>query len=60
MVRNIRSDFLVITGLLSRPVKNCFNADILTTDLADLLIDRMMAFPDRRIEIEYRIRNIFD
>lgn len=40
--------------------KVIFDADTLTTDLANFLIDRVLVFPDKRIEIAYRIRDIFD
>jgi len=35
-------------------------ADELTQGLTDLLIDRVFVFPDRRIEIDYKVRDIFE
>ena len=40
--------------------KAIFDADTLTTELAELLIDRVLVYPDKRIEITYKIRDIFD
>ena len=40
--------------------KAIFDADTLITDLAELLIDRVLVYPDRRIEIAYKIQDIFD
>ena len=40
--------------------KVIFDADTLTTELAELLIDRVLVYPDKRIEIAYKIRDIFD
>ena len=40
--------------------KAIFDADTLTTELAELLIDRVLVYPDKRIEIAYRIQDIFD
>ena len=40
--------------------KAIFDADTLTTELAELLIDRVLVYPDKRIEIAYKIQNIFD
>ena len=40
--------------------KAIFDADTLTTELAELLIDRVLVYPDKRIEIAYKIRDIFD
>ena len=37
--------------------KAIFDADTLTTEL---LIDRVLVYPDKRIEIAYKIRDIFD
>ena len=36
------------------------DADTLTTELADFLIDRVLVYPDNRIEIAYKIKDIFD
>ncbi len=36
------------------------DADTLTTELAELLIDRVLLYPDKRIEITYKIQDIFD
>ena len=36
------------------------DADTLTTELAELLIDRVLVYPDKRIEIAYKIQDIFD
>ena len=33
---------------------------LLTTELAELLIDRVLVYPDKRIEIAYKIQDIFD
>ena len=40
--------------------KALFDADTLTTELAELLIDRVLVDPDKRIEIAYKIQDIFD
>lgn len=40
--------------------KAIFDADTLTTELAELLIDRVLVYPDKRMEIAYKIRDIFD
>ena len=40
--------------------KAIFDVDTLTTELAELLIDRVLVYPDKRIEIAYKIRDIFD
>ena len=40
--------------------KVIFDADTLTTELAELLIDRVLVYPDKRIEIAYKIQDIFD
>ena len=32
----------------------------LTTALADLLIDRVRVYPDNRIEIEYKVQDLFE
>ena len=40
--------------------KAIFDADALTTELAELLIDRVLVYPDKRIEIAYKIQDIFD
>ena len=40
--------------------KALFDADTLTTELAELLIDRVLVYPDKRMEIAYKIRDIFD
>ena len=40
--------------------KAIFDADTLTTALAELLIDRVLVYPDKRMEIAYKIRDIFD
>ena len=40
--------------------KAIFDADTLTTELAELLIDRVLVYPDKRIEIAYKIQDIFD
>ena len=37
-----------------------FDADTLTTELAELLIDRVLVYPNMRIEIAYKIQDIFD
>ena len=39
--------------------KVIFDADTLTTELAELLIDRVLVYPDKRIEIAYKIQDIF-
>ena len=39
--------------------KAIFDADALTTELAELLIDRVLVYPDKRIEIAYKIQDIF-
>lgn len=40
--------------------KAIFDADALTTELSELLIDRVLVYSDKRIEIAYKIRDIFD
>lgn len=40
--------------------KAIFDADALTTELTELLIDRVLVYSDKRIEIAYKIRDIFD
>ena len=40
--------------------KAIFDADALTTELSELLIDRVLVYFDKRIEIAYKIRDIFD
>jgi len=37
-----------------------FNSEGLTAELTDLLIDRVLVCPDNRIEIAYKIKDIFD
>ncbi len=37
-----------------------FTAEGLTTELADLLIDKVLVYPDKRIEIMYKVKDIFD
>lgn len=37
-----------------------FNSEGLTTELTDLLIDKVLVYPDNRIEIAYKIKDIFD
>ena len=39
--------------------KAIFDADTLTTVLAELLIDRVLVYPDKRMEIAYKIQDIF-
>ena len=39
--------------------KAIFDADALTTELAEMLIDRVLVYPDKRIEIAYKIQDIF-
>ena len=36
------------------------DADTLTTELSELLIDRVLVYSDKRIEIAYKIRDISD
>ena len=40
--------------------KAIFDADTLTTELAELLIDRVLVYPDKHIEIAYKIQNFFE
>ena len=40
--------------------KAIFDADTLTSELAELLIDRVLVYPDKHIEIAYKIQDIFD
>lgn len=40
--------------------KAIFDADALTTELSELLIERVLMYSDKRIEIAYKIRDIFD
>ena len=42
-----------------RIVQEINGTDGLTQKLADLLIDRVYVFPDKRIEIRYKIKDIF-
>ena len=44
-------------ALIHKPI---FDADALTTELSELLIDRVPVYSDKRIEIAYKIRDIFD
>ncbi|MBQ7932902.1 MAG: hypothetical protein IJ334_18075 [Clostridia bacterium] len=37
-----------------------FNSEGLTAELTDLLVDRVLVYPDNRIEIAYKIKDIFD
>lgn len=37
-----------------------FHSEGLNTELTDLLIDRVLVYPDNRIEIAYKIKDIFD
>lgn len=37
-----------------------FHSEGLTAELTDLLIDRVLVCPDNRIEIAYKIKDIFD
>lgn len=37
-----------------------FNSEGLTAELTELLIDRVLVYPDKRIEIAYKIKDIFD
>lgn len=37
-----------------------FKSEGLTAELTDLLIDRVLVYPDNRIEIAYKIKDIFD
>ena len=37
-----------------------FNSEGLTAELTGLLIDRVLVYPDNRIEIAYKIKDIFD
>ena len=37
-----------------------FNSEGLTVELTELLIDRVLVYPDKRIEIAYKIKDIFD
>lgn len=34
-------------------------ADVLTSELTDLLIEKVYAFPDNRIEIVYKVHDLF-
>ncbi len=40
--------------------KAIFDADTLTTELADLLIERVLVYPDNRIEIAYKVKDLFE
>ena len=40
-------------------IKAILDVDTLTTELAELLIDRVLVYPDKRIEIAYKIQDIF-
>lgn len=40
-------------------VRELSAADCLTQGLADLLIDRVYVYPDKRIEISYKVKDIF-
>ena len=39
--------------------KAILDVDTLTTELAELLIDRVLVYPDKRIEAAYKIQDIF-
>ena len=39
--------------------KAILDVDTLTTELAELLIDRVLVYPDKRIEVAYKIQDIF-
>lgn len=41
-------------------IREIANADGLNAALADMLIEKVYVFPDKRIEIAYKIRDIFD
>lgn len=41
-------------------IQEIANADGLTSALADMLIEKVYVFPDKRIEIVYKIKDIFD
>ena len=41
-------------------IQEIANADGLTAALADMLIEKVYVFPDRRIEIIYKIKDMFD
>ena len=40
-------------------IKAILDVDTLTTELAELLIDRVLVYPDKCIEIAYKIQDIF-
>lgn len=56
------TQFLTLETLDRRALihKAIFDADALTTELSELLIDRVLVYSDKRIEIAYKIRDIFD
>jgi hypothetical protein len=43
-----------------KAAKAVLNATGLTTELTDLLIDRVFVYPDNRIEITYKTQDIFE
>jgi len=40
-------------------IRDVTSADKLTQELADLLIERVYVYPDQRIEINYKIQDLF-
>lgn len=44
----------------SQIVRELSSADTLSQSLADLLIERVCVYPDKRIEIHYKIKDIFE
>jgi hypothetical protein len=43
-----------------KAAKAVLNATGLTTELTDLLIDRVLVYPDNRIEITYKTQDFFE
>ena len=67
----VKKDALIETAITGTDGKAAFKADLpvgfsyydadaLTTELAEMLIDRVLVYPDKRIEIAYKIQDIFD
>ena len=41
-------------------VHSIAEADVLTSELTDLLIEKVYVFPDNRIEIVYKVHDLFE
>ena len=45
---------------ISKSVRAIAEADVLTSELTDLLIEKVYVFPDNRIEIVYKVHDLFE